>query len=137
MSGSIVRLQVSVACSKRQGYRVISGIKTIGDIRSGRKIDDEEKFFAFFEKDFAKGRERVRALSMSPFGIEASYDEAAGKLEIQESFSEIDPRALAELLQALLPRNLPIEFTYTVDGQPGATLVRITRKAITETALPE
>lgn len=137
MLGAIVRLQVSIGCSKRQGYRVIRGIKIIGDIRSGRKIDGEENFFAFFEKDFAKAQDRVRALSMSPLGVEASYDEAAERLEIQESIPGIDPRALAELLQALLPRNLPIEFTYAVDGKPGSTLVTITRKAITEKDLPD
>lgn len=136
MSGPNVRLKVSVVCSKRQGYRVIEGINAISDIRSGKGLGRYEKLLRFFDQDPAKAKDRLLRLSRTPFGVEASYDEARKTLEIQEGCPETDPLAVAELLQALLPRNLPIDLTYQSDGSDEVNIVKITRRGILNTVPP-
>lgn len=137
MSASLVRLKASIFCSRRQGRRVVNGIKTMNDIHEDKAVPDEPRFLAFFDRNPVIAKAKIIKLAEATLGIEALFDEQTNTLEIQESFAGANPSAVAKLLQALLPRNLPIEFSYTIEGQTGWRAIKVTRDAITERDISE
>lgn len=135
MSGQFVRLKVSIECSKAEAYRILNAVAYATDLRSGAKSAVSRKFLLHFNDDLSEAEAAFSQLIADGLGVDAMYEERTNALLICDSFEGARPQALARLLQIMLPKKLPISFTYTVDGQEEAVEVEVTRSGITETEI--